>query len=91
MKKVEGSTITKKEIVQQDLGNELMLYDAQKDEVHILNGTAKIVWEGLVVGETEEQLEMRLRERFLIGKDRDLFLDIRNIIGEFKEKGLVKQ
>ncbi|HEX9756204.1 MAG TPA: PqqD family peptide modification chaperone [Nitrospiria bacterium] len=88
---MEGSTITKKEIVQQDLGNELMLYDAQKDEVHILNGTAKIVWEGLVVGETEEQLEMRLRERFLIGKDRDLFLDIRNIIGEFKEKGLVKQ
>lgn len=78
-------------ITQQDMGSELMLYDGKKDEVHMLNGTAKVIWEGLMAGQTEEELEKGMRKNFLVGSEHDLFLDIRNVIREFKEKGLVKQ
>jgi hypothetical protein len=82
-KNAEGLTI-------QDLGPELMLYDAQKDEVHVLNPTARVVWEGLVAGYTEDEIASDLQERFSIVPGHDLRPDIRNTIVELKRKGLIK-
>jgi PqqD family protein of HPr-rel-A system len=74
----------------QDLGPELMLYDAQKDEVHVLNGTARVVWEGLVAGRSQEEIEQDLRERFSIDLGRDVASDIRRVVQELNQKGLIK-
>ena len=73
----------------QDLGPELMLYDAKKDHVHILNQTAKVVWEGVVAGQTEEEIAAALQARFVIKPERDLLADVRKLIGEFRQKALL--
>jgi len=82
-KDAEGLTI-------QDLGTELMLYDARKDKVHILNPTARVVWEGLVAAQTDEEIASALRERFSIEPGQDLKTDVRTIINELRQKGLIK-
>ena len=75
----------------QDLGSEVMLYDAQKDEVHILNQTARVIWEGVVAGKSPEELASELKERFSVGPDHDLLSDIRGVMEELKGKGLLKE
>jgi hypothetical protein len=75
----------------QDLGPELMLYDSRHDEVHILNDTAKIVWEGLVAGKSEEQIVGDLRVRFSIADGDEVLSDVRMLIATFRAKGLLKR
>lgn len=86
-----GSLKKADDINQQDMGSELMLYNGKKDEVHILNGTAKIIWEGIAAGQTEEELEKGLRDRFSIDGDYDIMADVKKVIKEYKNKGLIKQ
>lgn len=78
------------ELTSQDLGSELMLYDAYQDKVHILNETAKAVWEGMAAGRTEGEIALELRRRFSAWPERDVLADVRAIIAELRERGLLK-
>ena len=77
-------------LTSQNLGPELMLYDAKKDHVHILNQTAKVVWEGVVAGRSEEEIAAVLRERFAVEPGGDPLADVRKLIEELRQKALLK-
>jgi len=48
----------------QRLGDELMVFDPVRDEVHVLNETSAAIWEGVQDGLDIETIAKRLGERF---------------------------
>ena len=82
---------SKRSFVSQDLGPELMFYDNCKDEVHVLNQTARVIWEGLGSGKTEKEMVVELQKYFSVGSDDNLLDDIRKITEELNQKELLKE
>ncbi|MEW6442401.1 MAG: HPr-rel-A system PqqD family peptide chaperone [bacterium] len=76
-------------IIAKELDRELMLYDPAKDAVHVLNPTARVVYECRRRGEPLAEIERVLRERFRADPSRDLSGEIGRCLQELREKGLV--
>ena len=73
----------------QDLGDEVMLYDSEKEDVHILNNTAYAIW-NLCDGEhTIEDIQKHMGSQFPDITEEDLIGDIKVTLDEFIEKKLV--
>ena len=60
----------------QRLGDELMVFDPVRDEVHVLNETSAAIWEGVRDGFDIETIASRLGERY----DLDTIPDPRGLI-----------
>jgi hypothetical protein len=72
----------------QDLGDETILYDSKKENVHILNETACVIW-GLCDGKhTIEDMQRHLEEQFPDVKKEELNNDIMTTLKELQEKKL---
>jgi PqqD family protein of HPr-rel-A system len=74
-----------------DLNGELAVYDCEKDAVHILNPTAKLIYELAVEGRTEAEIAEIMAERFEAGAENDITGDVKKILGELEKKGLIDQ
>ena len=48
----------------QRLGDELMVFDPVRDEVHVLNETSAAIWEGVQAGLDVGRIVSRLGERY---------------------------
>ena len=76
-------------ITLQDLGDEVLLYDSDKENVHVLNNTANAIW-NLCDGEhTIDDIQKHLEEQFPDVSEDHIVEDIRTTIMEFKEKKLI--
>ena len=74
----------------QDLGHETVCYDPDQKAVHILNPTARLIWD-LCDGEhTIEEIEVALRLSFEIPSGQDLSQDIKNTLETFSAKKLIQ-
>lgn len=51
----------------QRLGDELMVFDQVRDEVHVLNETSAAIWEGVRDGLDIDKIALRLGERYDLG------------------------
>lgn len=70
-------------------GEETMVYDWEKDEVHVLNRTAALVYEGLLEGKSEDRILEALFAAFpQVGPDR-LGADLRACTTSLLKKGLI--
>ena len=78
-----------KEVSRQDLGSELMVYDKEKDNVHVLNETAKVILQLAEKGHSLNDIEKELKKRFSINSNQDVKGDIKRVIKELQEKGLL--
>ncbi|MCX8042512.1 MAG: PqqD family protein [Desulfobacterota bacterium] len=79
----------KENITVQDLGDETLLYDSERENVHILNYTAQLIW-NLCDGEhTIEEIFNCLIKNFPNVPQGDLFSDLQTIINDFKDKNII--
>ena len=74
----------------QNLGHETVCYDPVQKAVHILNPTARLIWD-LCNGEhTIEEIEGIVRSSFEIPDGQDLAQDIKNTLETFSVKKLIR-
>ena len=74
----------------QDLGGEMLLYSAEEKVMHILNPTARRIWE-LCDGEhTIGDMEQAMRASFAVAEEYDVVGDIRRTLAVFVEKKLMQ-
>ena len=75
-----------------ELGDETVLYTSDGKTIHILNATARVVWE-LCDGEhTAAEMGEAVRRRFAISEEEsvDVAADIQKVLATFAEKGLLE-
>ena len=78
-------------IIVQDVGDETLLYSAEGKAIHVLNPTARCIWE-LCDGEhSTADLVQALRASFSIGAERDVTADIRRTLEDFAARGLLQE
>ncbi len=83
--------VHKKSVMIQDIGLETLLYSAEGKAIHVLNPTAKLIWE-LCDGEhTIEEIEQVIRTRFSISDNRNVAGDIQHTLEVFVAKGIVEK
>lgn len=74
----------------QDIGREALLYSVRGKIFHVLNPTARLIWE-LCDGEhTIEDMEQAIRNRFYLTKKYDVTGDILRVLKFFRSKGLLE-
>lgn len=77
--------------VVKELDSDLMLYDGEKDEVHILNQTARSVYKLISEGKTQEQIVEVLRKTSHVQDGDPVEDDVRACIEALIQKGLVEK
>lgn len=80
----EGLTI-------QDMGGETMLYNTEEKVVHVLNPTAKFLWELCDGKHTIEDMEQKIRKSFTIPSERNVADDIEQILVAFFNKRILQE
>lgn len=80
----------KDKIISKELLDELMLYDPESDEVHILNGTARRIYRLTGEGKSEAEIEAAIKEEFCPDEALpSLGEDIKRCLADLKSKGLI--
>lgn len=77
------------DLVVAELVNQSVLYNSQRQLVHVLNGTAKLVWEMCDGQHSPEQMVERLRQEFAVPADRDVLADVLAVLDVFAAKELL--
>ena len=73
-----------------DVVDELILYDEAGRAVHVLNPTARLVWDLCDAQHTSEDMAQALRARFAIPPDRDVLADVTGTLAVFSAKALLQ-
>jgi hypothetical protein len=77
-----------KKIVVREAGRETMLYDAEQDELHVLNATARLIYKLSREGKGTAAIEAALRAAFEVPQELDLRREIEACLAALKDKGL---
>lgn len=80
----------KKGIVGQDLGSEMLLYDAADEVIHVLNRTAQLIWHLCDGRHTVQEIEQAIRARFCVDEGQRVTQDIRQTLEDLAVKGLLE-
>ena len=76
-------------ILAKDLEKDLMLYDTENDDVHVLNPTAKLIFNLLTAGKDIDEIEKELRANFNVDETLNLRDDVRYYLDKMHEMGLI--
>jgi hypothetical protein len=76
-------------ILAKELENDLMLYNAENDNVHVLNPTARLIYELFKKGKDVHEIEKEIRITFNVDETQDLHDDILKYLDEMRKKGLI--
>lgn len=79
----------KKELAFRRIAGEVFIVDAAKAEMHELNGTAALIWEGLAAGKTEKAIISAIMSEFEI-EERTALADLESFRAELKRAGLLE-
>ncbi len=72
-----------------DMGSEAMLEDRGAHAVHVLNQTARLIWEACDGEHTIADIEAAIRAWASVPEGRDIVPDIERTLRTFIDKGLV--
>ena len=72
-----------------DIGGETLLYNESGDEIHVLNTTAKSIWELCDGQHTPQDMEKAIREEYSIAAEMDVKADIERVLQIFRTKKLL--
>ena len=78
----------KKELAFRRIAGEVFIVDAAKAEMHELNGTAALIWEGLVSGKNEKAIVSALISEFEI-EEKTARADFADFVEELEKAGLL--
>ena len=73
-----------------EIGGDLILYNTADEAVHVLNPTARVVWELCDAQHTADDMAQALRASFDIPPDRDVLADVAETLAAFSTKGLLR-
>ena len=79
----------REDVTIQILGDEVMIYDAQRENVHVLNKTAKNIWALCDGRHTIEEMAEALFKEYPDMNEKDLLTDIKQTVAEFKQKNML--
>lgn len=83
--------VRKSNIIAKDIGDETLLYSAEEEAIHVLNPTAKLVWD-LCDGEhAVGDMEQAIRTSFSVTDEHDVTGDVRQTLEVFAAKGLLQE
>jgi len=77
------------QIIAKDMESELMLYETEKDSIHVLNPTARLVYDLYNKGMNPTEIEQEMREKFQVDSGQDLHADVVKCLEELRSKKLV--
>jgi len=78
------------DLIRKDLRGQTFLYDRRVETVHVLNPTARLVWD-LCTGEhAPADMEAALHQRFRVGPGHNVSVDVRQVLITFVERGLLE-
>jgi len=83
--------LVKKDVLVHDLGEQTVLYSAEGRAIHVLNRTARLIWD-LCDGEHSLQdMERALRASFAVPEGHDVCADIQHTLDELFSKELLQE
>lgn len=86
----QDKPIKKSDLILKDLGDEFLIYSAENKELHVINQTARLIWEMCDGEHSVNDMESEIRAHFSVPQEMSIVTDIRNTINTFQEKGLLK-
>ena len=79
-----------KTIIAKELESELMLYDSEQDEVHVLNATARLIYKLYGEGKNLTEIEQAVRKAFQLKENQDIQGDVQKCLEELRKKELFR-
>jgi hypothetical protein len=79
------------DLVIEVLGEEIMIYDTANDQVHVLNETARLIWDALDGQRSLADLVSMVMEHFDVPPERDLDADITRMLQDLWHKQLLQR
>ncbi len=76
-------------VLARKMGDEWMLYDADNESIHVINGTAEVIWNLCDGTHGIDDMKKKLLNNFAIPRETALDDDIGGIIEEFYELGVL--
>ena len=77
------------QIIEKELKSELMLYDTEKDEVHVLNPAARLVFKLAGQGKSPHEMAQEMQRNFQVNSGQDLHADVIECLEELRSKKLI--
>lgn len=74
----------------QELGTELVLYDPEQGDVHVLNQTAGMIWKALQAGRDPAQVLKDLKAEYPEVAEKQLAEDLESAISHLKNAKLIQ-
>jgi hypothetical protein len=71
------------------IGAETLLYNESGEEIHVLNTTAKSIWELCDGQHTPQEMERAIREEYSIAAEMNVIADIERTLQVFSTKNLL--
>ncbi|MBF0449935.1 MAG: PqqD family protein [Candidatus Magnetomorum sp.] len=76
-------------LISQELNDELMLYKTDSEEIHVLNPTARRIYDLYQQGKTTDEIISILNKTFQIHETHPLKEDIETCIAQLKLKNIL--
>lgn len=76
-------------VLEEDLGEELLLYTAQRDVVHVLNATGRAVWRLCDGNRTIQEIAQKVSHSFATSPEQNIEEDVKNVLESLAERRLV--
>ena len=81
--------VRKPDITVKQVGSEVIVFGRADKEIHVLNATAKLIWDLCDGKHTVEEIEASIRSRFSVPPESNLTEDIQKTLRVFDQKGLL--
>ena len=75
--------------ITKELGSDLMVYDPEQEEVHILNASARLIHSLYKEGRDLDEIEQVIHETFDVEHQHDIAALVRVCLAELEGKGLI--
>ena len=82
--------VRKPGITTKNIGDETLLCSAKEEAVHVLNPTAKLIWELCDGQHTVADMEQAIRASFSVADGQDVSRDVQRTLDVFADKGLLR-
>ena len=79
----------KANVMMKKVGDESLLYRADDKAVHVLNGTAKLIWKLSDGDHDVAAIEDEVRKNFMVPEGHNVMADIKQALQAMSDKGLL--
>ena len=82
--------LRRKNLILKDLGDEFLIYSAEHKKIHVINPTARLIWNMCDGEHSVIEIEAEIRSNFSIPIERDIAKDLQITLKLLRDKGLLE-